>query len=189
MAAEHTIDMGRLTTDEKRDALSAQPGTIERVTRFTRLQRLMIGNGILILFMTLVAGLGLWMSLVGGFEFIPGTVTQFTVPGTPEGWARAHRGTPLNALMVIAVALILPGLGFTQRVQSLLGWIIVGTGWANTVFYFFSNFAQNRGLTFGGNHFGPGSLESFIALAPAYFFGVLSMAGLVMMAWKAFQKD
>ncbi|QTQ30017.1 styrene-oxide isomerase StyC [Aromatoleum bremense] len=149
----------------------------------------MVAHGVLILFMTLVAGLGLWMSLVGGFEFIPGSVIEFQIPGTPEGWARAHRGTPLNAFMVIAVALILPGLGFSARAQSLLGWTIVATGWSNTVFYFFSNFAQNRGLTFGANHFGPGSIESFIALAPAYFFGVLSMVGLIVIARKAFRDE
>lgn len=162
---------------------------IESSVCFTQLQRLMIGNGILILFMSLVAGMGLWISLMGGFEFIPGTVTHFSIPGTPDGWAKAHRGTPMNALMVFAVALILPGLGFTQRIQARLGWIIVGTGWANTVFYFFANFSQNRGLTFGSNQFGPGSIESFIALAPAYFFGVLSMGGLLWMARKTFQKQ
>lgn len=157
--------------------------------QFTKLQRLMIGNGILILFMALVAGLGLWMNLVGGFEFIPGTVTHFPVPGTAEGWAKAHRGTPMNALMVFSVALILPGLRFTPKTEAFLGWIVVGAGWANTVFYFFSNFSQNRGLTFGANRFGPGTLESFIALAPAYVFGVLSMGGLLWMAKKAFKGD
>ncbi|CAM3786763.1 styrene-oxide isomerase StyC [Polaromonas hydrogenivorans] len=189
MAEENTLGSGRLTNNERLNTLSSTTDTTESSIRFTRLQRLMIGNGILILFMALVAGLGLWMSLVGGFEFIPGTVTQFSIPGTPEGWAKAHRGTPMNALMVFTVALILPGLGFTQRTQALLGWIIVGTGWANTMFYFFANFSQNRGLTFGANHFGPGTLESFLALAPAYFFGVLSMAGLIWMARKAFQKE
>ena len=54
----------------------------------TRLQRLMIGHGLLILFMALIAGLGLWICLVGGFEFIPGTVVSFPIPGTPDGWAK-----------------------------------------------------------------------------------------------------
>lgn len=53
--------------------------------RLTRLQRVMIGNGILILFMGLVAGLGLWTFLVGGFELIPGSIIQFPVPGSADG--------------------------------------------------------------------------------------------------------
>lgn len=186
MASDHTMNMeSTSSTDASRPR--ARSGSTATAIQFTRLQRLMIGNGILILFMSLVAGLGLWMSLVGGFEFIPGTVTQFGIPGSPDGWAKAHRGTPMNALMVFSIALILPGLGFVERTEAFLGWIVVGAGWANTGFYFFANFSQNRGLTFGANHFGPGTLESFIALAPAYIFGVLSMGGLLWMARKAFK--
>ena len=155
----------------------------------TRLQRLMIGHGLLILFMALIAGMGLWICLVGGFEFIPGTVVSFPIPGTPDGWAKAHRGTPMNALMVFAVAMFLPHMGFKAETETRLGWIVTGTAWANTGFYFFSNFSQNRGLTFGSNHFGQGDLMSFLALAPAYLFGVASMVGLLWMARKAFEVD
>jgi hypothetical protein len=71
----------------------------------------MIGHGILILFMALVAGMGLWMDLLGGFEFIPGTVTHFNVLGTSDGWAKAHRGTPMNSLMMADVILVPSHLG------------------------------------------------------------------------------
>jgi hypothetical protein len=178
------------------DTRRAQGGTTQvngdadgTIIRFTRLQRLMIGHGILILFMALIAGMGLWICLVGGFEFIPGTVVSFAIPGTPDGWAKAHRGTPMNALMVITIAMVLPSLGFKAATESILGWIVVGAGWANTGFYFFSNFSQNRGLTFGANHFGAGDVMSFLALAPAYVFGVASMVGLLWMARRAFQRD
>ncbi len=144
-------------------------------SNLSSLQRVMIGHSMLIMFVTLVAGLGLWMSLLGGFELIPGTIIHFQLPGTPEGWARAHRGTPLNSLMVLGVALFLSKLGLSETVQKRIGWIIICTGWANTVFYFASNFAPNRGLSFGTNAFGPGDFAAFVALAPAYLFGVLSM--------------
>lgn len=189
MAADYGIATG---ADAARGVRASSARTDEEHVvplRFTRLQRLMIGNGILILFMALVAGMGLWICLVGGFEFIPGTVVSFAIPGTPDGWAKAHRGTPMNALMVFAVAMFLPSLGFKKRTEAILGWIVVGAGWANTGFYFFSNWSQNRGLTFGANHFGPGDFWSFLALAPAYVFGVGSMIGLLYMARRAFARD
>lgn len=157
--------------------------------RLTRLQRVMIGNGILILFMGLVAGLGLWTFLVGGFELIPGSIIQFPVPGSADGWAKAHRGTPMNAFMVFTVAMFLPSLRFSVRIEKLMAWIVLGAAWGNTGFYFFSNFSPNRGLTFGSNPFGPGNFWSFLALAPAYAFGVASMIGLLYMARRAFQRD
>ncbi len=151
---------------------------------FNRMQKVMVAHGVLLMFFALLAGLGLWVKLVGGFEFIPGTITAFDIPGTADGWAKAHRGTPMNALMVMAFALVLPWLGFSKKAQAWIAVIVVGAGWANTGFYYFANFSDNRGLTFGANSFGPGSLSSFLALFPAYVFGVASMAATLYMAWK-----
>jgi hypothetical protein len=145
----------------------------------------MTGHGILMIFTTLLFGLGLWMNLVGGFELIPGYILQFNVPGTPAGWARAHVGPALNGMMVIAVAVVLPGLRFPEKTAQRLGWIVVADGWANVVFYLFSNFTPNRGLSFGPNKFGPADIFSVIALAPAYLFGVLAMGALFMIGMRA----
>ncbi|MBA9945189.1 MULTISPECIES: styrene-oxide isomerase StyC [Burkholderia] len=148
-------------------------------------QRKMAGHGVLMIFCTLLFGLGLWMRLLGGFELFPGYMLHFNVPGTPEGWARAHVGPALNGMMVIAVAFVLPALNFSEKVGTLLGWIIVGDGWSNVIFYFFANLASNRGLSFGGNRFGPGDIFGVIALAPAYLFGVLAMVALLIIGWRA----
>ncbi|MFZ4824216.1 hypothetical protein CQW32_19975 [Pseudomonas putida] len=148
-------------------------------------ERKMAGHGILMIFCTLLFGVGLWMNLVGGFEIIPGYILEFHVPGSPEGWARAHSGPALNGMMVIAVAFVLPSLGFADKTARLLGSIIVLDGWSNVGFYFFSNFSPNRGLTFGPNHFGPGDIFSFLALAPAYLFGVLAMGALAVIGYQA----
>ena len=153
----------------------------------TALQWTMIGHSMLIMLMTLVVGLGLWMSLLGGFELVPGYMLNFQLPGTPEGWARAHRGIPLNSLMVLAIALVLPHLAFGEAVQQRIAWIMIGTGWANTVFSIAANFSANRGLSFGANHFGFGDLAATIALAPAYLFGVLSMGVIAVIARRAFR--
>jgi styrene-oxide isomerase len=145
----------------------------------------MAGHGILMVFCTLLFGVGLWMNLVGGFEIIPGYILQFHVPGTPEGWARAHAGPALNGMMVIAVAFVLPVLGFAEKKARLLGWIIVADGWSNVGFYLFSNFSPNRGLTFGANKFGAGDIFSTLALAPAYLFGVLALGALFVIGRQA----
>ena len=138
-------------------------------------QKKMSGHGIMMIFATLAFGVALWMHLDGGFEIVPGYIVHFNVPGTPEGWARAHVGPALNGMMVIAVAFVLPGLGFAEKTVHRLGWIVVADGWANIGFYFFSNFTPNRGLTFGPNKFGDGDIFSALALAPAYLFGVLAL--------------
>lgn len=148
-------------------------------------QKTMAGHGILMIFCTLLFGVGLWMNLVGGFEIIPGYILQFNVPGTPEGWARAHAGPALNGMMVIAVAFVLPVLDFSEAKARLLGWIVVLDGWSNVGFYLFSNFSPNRGLTFGANKFGAGDIFSFLALAPAYLFGVLALGALFVIGRQA----
>jgi hypothetical protein len=153
------------------------------------LQRRMAGHGILMIFSSLLLGLVLWMNLLGGFEVFPGYMIHFTVPGTAQGWARAHTGPALNGMMVIAVAFVLPLVGLSATTASRLGWIIVADGWANVVFYFFSNFTPNRGLSFGDNRFGPSDVFSAIALAPAYLFGVLALGALAMIGWRAIRSN
>jgi len=148
-------------------------------------QRKMAGHGILMIFSTLAFGVGLWMHLVGGFEIVPGYIVHFNVPGTPEGWARAHTGPALNGMMVIAVAFVLPLLKLSEKATNWLGWIIIADGWSNVGFYFFGNFTPNRGLSFGDNKFGEADLFSTLALGPAYFFGVLAMGALFVIGLKA----
>ena len=148
------------------------------------IQRIMIGHGLLMMFVALAIGLLLWVSLLGGFEIYPGYILNFNLSGTPEAWARAHRGIPMNSLMVIAFAFAIGGLGFSAKVENLLAKLFIFTGWANTIFYVASNFSQNRGLSFGDNRFGVGDVFSVIALAPAYVFGVLSMGAILYIAVK-----
>ena len=87
------------------------------------LRRMMMGNGAFMIFAALVGGLGLWIYLLGGFELIPGYVLQFQLPGSPDGWKRAHIGPVMNGLMVIAIAFGLPLLNISERTARILGWI------------------------------------------------------------------
>lgn len=152
------------------------------------LQRRMSGHGILMIFSTLLFGVFLWMNLIGGFEIIPGYIIHFQIPGTPEGWARTHVGPALNGMMVIAVAFVLPMLDFTEKVAKRLAFIIVAEGWANVVFYFFGNFTENRGLSFGPNQLGENNIFSVVALGPAYLFGVLALGALFVIGHRALKK-
>lgn len=149
------------------------------------LERKIYGHGVLMILSTLLFGLGLWMNLVGGFELVPGYFLHFKVPGTPEGWAKAHVGPALNGMMVIAVGLVLSKLDFSQEAAKRLGWIVVADGWSNVIFYFFSNFAPSRGLSFASNRLGATNIFGIIALAPAYVFGVLAIGALFIIGWRA----
>ncbi len=151
------------------------------------LQYRMAGHGILMIFSTLLFDVFLWMNLVGGFEIVPGYILEFKVPGTPEGWAKAHAGPALNGMMVIAVAFVLPYLQFAERSAKILGYIVVLDGWSNVGFYFFSNFTPNRGLSFGDNRFGESDVFSALALGPAYLFGVLALGALFIIGRQAFK--
>ena len=142
------------------------------------LQRKMVGHGILQIFCTLLFGVFYWMKLVGGFEVVPGKTINFDVPGTEEGWRRAHTGPAMNGLMVIGVAAAVPFVDLPEKSVKRLGWIVVLDGWSNTIFYFFSNFSASRGLSFGDNRLGKSNIFGKIALAPAYLFGVLGLGAL-----------
>lgn len=146
------------------------------------------GHGILMILASLVFGVGLWMHLLGGFELVPNYILHFEVPGTAAGWVRAHVGPALNGMMLIAVAFVLPTLDFPEKTARRLAYIIVADGWSNVIFYSFSNFSQNRALSFGPNRFGEADPFSVIALAPAYVFGVLAIIALFMIGARAFRK-
>ena len=149
------------------------------------LQRKMAGHGILMIFSTLIAGLLLWIKLLGGWEIRPGKIINFDIPGTDEGWARAHTGPALNGMMVIAAASVMPHTGLPEKTASRLGWIVVADGWANVLFYFASNWTENRALSFGPNKHGKQNIFSTIALFPAYLFGVLVTVAMPIIGWKA----
>lgn len=143
------------------------------------MQRTMYGHGVLMIACTLLFGVGYWMKLVGGFEVIPNFIWHFELPGTVDGWKRAHTGPVANGLMVIAVGVAAIYMSFTEKWAKRLAWIVILDGWGNVIFYFFGNFAPSRGLSFGPNQLGESNIFGIIALAPAYVFGVLNLIALI----------
>jgi hypothetical protein len=152
----------------------------------TVVQKKMIGHGALILLIGMLAGLGLLVGLLGGIELIPGHIIAFSVPGSTDAWVRTHIGGMMNGMLILLVALPLSGLGFAERAAKRMSWMLVGTGWANTLFYWAALFAPNRALSFADNKWGASNLASIIGLVPALLFVVISLVAVFMLARQAF---
>jgi len=155
---------------------------------FTPLQKRMVGHAALMLLIAMLAGVGLLMSVVGGIELWPGHVLGIGVPSNPAGWVRTHVGGILNAMLLMLVALLIPGLGFADKPARRLAVFLIGTGWANTLFYWAAMWAPNRALTFGDNRLGASNLAAVIGLAPALLFVIFSIIAVAMIAAQAWRR-
>lgn len=153
---------------------------------FTSLQKRMVGQGLLILFVGMLAGLGLLMSLLGGLELIPGQITEFAVPGNTDAWVRAHVGGILNGMLTVVAALLLSGIGVVDAAARRIYWMLVGSGWAFTLFYWAALFAPNRALSFADNKWGESNLAAIIGLLPALVFTVIDLIAVFMLMRQAF---
>ncbi len=151
--------------------------------------RRMIGHGAIVIFIGLTFGFGLVMSLIGGFELIPGFILEFSLPGSPEAWARAHVGGILNGLFVIVVALSAHALQVGPTLGARLYWMLVGTGYANLLFYVGGILSPSRSLTFGDNRLGESNLAGIIGLAPALVFAFVAMVAMLTLARAAFSRN
>lgn len=151
------------------------------------LARRMIGHGCVLFLIALVAGFGLVMSLIGGFEILPGLTLLFELPGDSSAWARTHSGGLLNGLMVFIFALMIHAMDIKGVLATRLFWMIVGAGYANTIFYWGGMLSETRALTFGDNVFGETSLIGVIGLLPAFIFAFITMIAVFMLMRHAFR--
>lgn len=154
----------------------------------TRIQR-MIGHGAIVMLIGLVAGFGLVMSLIGGFEVLPGTIVAFELPGTPEAWARTHLGGLTNGMLVILFALFIHAAQLPNRQASQLRWMLVATGYGNTAFYWGGLLSPNRALTLGDNRLGESNLFGILGLVPALVVAFVLIAATVIVIRWAFARD
>ncbi len=152
------------------------------------LQKRMIGHGALIMLVAFLAGGGLLVSLVGGLELVPGQISPIEIFGPTDAWVRAHLGGMLNAILVMVVALVLPVLGFTDGGARRVGLMLVGTGWANTLFYWAALLAPNRALTFADNRHGEANWIAWLGLAPALVFTVVIFIAFIVITRRAFAR-
>lgn len=150
-------------------------------------QRNMLGHGTVILLMGMLTGFGLLVSLLGGMELIPGNIISFSIPGDPAAWARAHLGGMLNGMLIMLVAVLIATLNLSARVAGHLYWMLVGTGYANTLFYLAALLTPNRALSFADNQFGESNIFAVIGLLPALVFVVVSIIAISMLAISTFK--
>ena len=127
-----------------------------------RLQRIMIGNGLLVVLASMFAGFMLMFLLLGGIEIWPGKIVPLAIYGTSEGWVRAHTGGALNGILLIVIALALPTLRLTPLMQRVTAYGFIYIAWSFTVFYWLGNASGNRALTLGDNPLGESDITGII---------------------------
>lgn len=144
-------------------------------------QKRMVGHGAIVMLIGMFAGFGLLISLIGGLELIPGSIIEFAIPGDPGAWVRAHIGGMLNGIFIMLVAVLVSVMALPDSLGRQLFWMLVGTGYANTVFYWAALLAPNRALTVADNRFGESNLWSIIGLLPALVFAIVSIIAVILL--------
>ncbi len=140
-----------------------------------RLHRLMIGHGLLILCLGLLAGFPLATSLLEG-------------TGHPERWRAAHTGNSTNGLMLLAAAWCVSRLALSPGALRFVAWGMILTVWGNFVFYLGAALgAPGRGLSFGPNRFGGGDLLSQVTFLAPLPGAIIAPLALLLLAWAAFR--
>ncbi len=152
-----------------------------------RLSKLVIANGMVVLLIGLIAGVMLVFSMLGGVGLWPLPVLEVEVPGTTRGWSAAHGGGILNGVMLAALAVLMTRLELTGKSAFWVGWGLIITGWANTIFYWAGNFSANRGLSVTATPYGQGDLAGAVAFLGGGFgmiFTFIVVFILAATAWK-----
>lgn len=150
--------------------------------------RRMVGHGAIILFIALLAGFGLVMSLIGGLEIFPGFILDFDIPGDADAWARTHSGGLMNGMLVILFALLIHAAHMPAPLAGRLYWMLIGTGYANTAFYWGGLFSPSRALSFGDNRIGESTIAGILGFLPALIFAIVLMVAVIMVARWAFAR-
>ena len=157
-----------------------------------KLALLVIGHGMLVLLIGLVAGLMLVFSLLDAVTIWPLPVWDVTIPGSTRGWQAAHVGGILNGVMIAGVALLMKRLQISGRRAFWVGWGMIITGWANTVFYWGGSLSKNRGLSVTETPFGEGDFFGAVAFlfgAPGMIFTFIAITIIAITAFEKAKKE
>ena len=154
-----------------------------------RLQKIMIGNGLLVILVSMFAGFMLMFGLLGGLEIWPGNILSIPTYGSTEGWVRAHSGGAMNGLLVIVIALALPKLDLPVTTQRRVAYGFIYVAWSFTVFYWLGNAAGNRALTLGDNPLGESDIFGVIGFLPGLPSVVIVVILLAITAKAVLKRD
>lgn len=153
-----------------------------------RLAYLVIANGMVVLLIGLLAGVMLIFSLLDAVTLWPLPVWEVDMPGSTRGWQAAHVGGILNGVMLGGSALIMLKLALVDKRALWVGWGMIITGWANTLFYWAGNFAQNRGLSVAETPYGEGDIAGALAFLGGGAGMVFTTIAVFILAKAAFER-
>ena len=151
------------------------------------LSNLVIANGMTVLIIGLIAGVMLVFSMLGGVGLWPFPIWAVEVPGTVRGWSAAHVGGILNGVMLAVLAVLMTRLELEGKAAFWVGWGLIITGWANTIFYWAGNLSANRGLSVTETPYGQGDLAgalAFLGGGSGMIFAFIAVFFLAVAAWK-----
>ena len=154
-----------------------------------RLSKLAIANGMAVLFIGLVAGVMLIFSMLGGVGLWPLPIAEVNVPGTIRGWTAAHVGGILNGVMIATIAVLMRHLEMIGKAAFWVGWGLIITGWANTIFYWAGNVSSNRGLSVAATPYGPGDMAGAVAFLGGGFGMIFTFIAVILVALAAWEKS
>jgi hypothetical protein len=153
-----------------------------------RLSYKVMGHGMLVLLIGLLSGIGLIFSLLDAVTLWPLPVWDVSIPGSTRGWQAAHVGGILNGVMIAGAAVLMTKLSLTGKRALWVGWGMIITGWANTVFYWAGNFSANRGLSMTETPYGAGDIWGALAFLGGGAGMVFTTVAVIMLALSAFEK-
>lgn len=153
-----------------------------------RLSYLVIANGMIVLFIGLVAGVMLIFSLLGVVTLWPLPVWEVAIPGTTRGWQAAHVGGITNGVMMAVIAIVMLKLDLSENHFKCSGWGMIIMGWGNTLFYWGGNFSTNRGLSVSNTPFGEGDIPGALAFLGGGIGMFVTFFVIAVLAKAAFKK-
>lgn len=147
-----------------------------------------IGHGMVVLAIGLIAGVALIFSLLDAVTLWPLPAWEVSIPGSTRGWQAAHVGGILNGVMITAIALAMSKLDLTGKRCFWVGWGMIITGWGNTLFYWAGNFSANRGLSVTTTPYGEGEIFGALAFLGGGFAMAFTFVAVIIIARTAFQQ-
>ncbi|MDF1693156.1 MAG: hypothetical protein P1U47_12320 [Zhongshania sp.] len=89
----------------------------------------------------------------------------------------------MNGLMAIVLGFSLTALQVGPKAENLISLGIAVAVWGNAMFYLFSMFSHNRGLTLGENVLGASNWAGVVAFLPALLGAISLMCSLSAMLY------
>lgn len=152
-----------------------------------QLERRVIGHGLLVLLVGLIAGVFLTFSLLGAVALWPFPTWEVAIPGSTRGWVSAHVGGILNGVMIAGLALLMGKLKLTGGRAFWTGWGLIVIGWGNTLFYWAANLSANRGLSPAATVHGEGGVWATLAYVGGVVAMILAFIVVIILARASFE--